>query len=324
MTLESDLEKYGALIEKAKQAGEEAQKLMEGIKTRIKTGKETTGDRIKDFVIYANGRANKDIEEAYKRLDEMLKNKANKQILVVNEVTEVKDLLEKHYMAHDGGEEKGFMPPFKDTVKTETLRLGVLLEDCLSFDLETQKFALPVGKHAVQFDKNHNKWKIVAENISLHAHEIILLDEKLYQEGKKHAIYSDLHGNSRSERLFVYIDEEVEKYFSEPRMDISYIDALKLLGHEVPKKFQEEQLKQVRKAKEDVLHGIDGVLKEGPYYLMPGNKAYDHMRAVLDKAISLGMHTDESTMPGKQKGITINVKEYITGLCKTYGVAVPK
>jgi hypothetical protein len=312
---------------------------MEGIKTRIKTGKETTGDRIKDFVIYANGRVNKDIEAAYKRLDEMLKNKANKQILVVNEVTEVKDLLEKHYLCCPGdeGEEKGFMPPFKDIAKTETLRLGVLLEDCLSFDLETQKFAFPVGKHAVQFDKNHNKWKIVAENISLHAHEIILLDEKLYQEGKKHAIYSDLHGNSRSERLFVYVDEEVEKYFSEPRIDpekcfsklkfqkmnLSYIDALKLLNLEVPKKFLDAHDQERIDAKKRALDDIEHVLAEKPepaYW----NAACDHMRAVLDHAISLGMHTDESTMPGKQKGTTINVKEYITGLCKTYGVAVPR
>jgi len=337
MSLESDLKKCDKLVEKAKKAGEEEKKLMEDIKNRVKTGKETTGDKIRDFVIYVNGWTSNDVESAYKLLDEKLKNKAGKLLLVVDETTEEKDLLEKHYMAHDDEDEKcGFMPPPKHRVTTATLRLGVLLEDYLSFNLETQKFAFPVGKHALQFDKGRG-WKIVEENISFHAYEIFLLDEKLQKEQKKHDIFSFLHGTSRAEKLSVYLDEEVEKYFAEPKidpedcfselksqkMDLSYIAALKLLNLEVPKKFLDAQDKKREDAKKRALDDIEHVLEEKPepaYW----NAACDHMRAALDCAISLGMHNDESTMPGKQKGTTINVKEYITDLCKQYGVAVPK
>lgn len=254
MSLESDLKKYEKLVNTVKKTGEEAQTLMEDIKTRIKTGKYTTGDKIKNFVICTNGLPNEDFEAAYRRLEKRIEGRKGEQILFVEE-TEREDDIIKYCM--DPGRREGFMPGPKRMKKTEVLKLGVLLEDHLSFDLEKSKFAFPVGKYAAQFDKGRDPWKLVEEDISFHAYEIIQFDGKLYELSRKNNPFSFLTRTSRSERLFIYLDKEVEKYFSEPRMDLSYIGALTLLGREVPKKFWDAYKLQEEKEKTALVKEIE-------------------------------------------------------------------
>lgn len=321
MSLESDLKKYEKLIATAKKAGEEAQTLMEGIKTKVKTGDYTTGDRIKDFVICTNGLPNEDFEAAYKRLDKRIDGKKEKQILVVEE-TEREDDIIKYGM--DLGRPGLISPMMTHTIKTETLKLGVLREDHLAFDLAENKIIFPVVRYALQLESGR-KWALIEEPITFHASEIFLLDEKIMGVlREKNAVPSFVYSMRLPPKPKIYLDKEVEDFFSERLAlgsDTSYVDALHLLGAEVPKKFWDAYHLQEEKEKTALVKKIEELVSAELSTDDDEKKVHiGCIKSNLEKALKMGLDLSDMTLPGKTKGVTIKVSEYITDLCRQYGV----
>ena len=109
---------------------------MKQLRERIKRG-ETTGDRIKDFVIARYGSLNKEIEAIYRNLEERIRQHVGEFILMI--------VKEENFHGCTGF---GYKPKDEDYVLDEDLYLGILTDGTLILNPADNKCEIPVGgKH---------------------------------------------------------------------------------------------------------------------------------------------------------------------------------
>lgn len=129
---------------------------VKGLRERIKRG-ETTGDRIRDFVIAHYDFPNKEIEAMYRDLEAQIGQHVGEFILMVA----------KDENFH-GCDEFGYKPKDSDYVLDEYLYLGVLKDDALILNLSDNKCELSTGNHVLCRDVLWGDMELVEKNIAFH------------------------------------------------------------------------------------------------------------------------------------------------------------
>lgn len=328
---------------------------MEDIRQRILAG-ESTGDKIKDFVIAVHGSIEEDAERPYRQLEQMLKGKGGEQVLVVNESIE---------SYHRGGCFGGV----GGTNVESDLRLGVLNSSDLALeigdvDLEIPsilfsgnenkgpRLILPTKNYALR-ESRSKKWGLNEGEVIIPHYNFLDFDPKGEKtESNGFAFRSDMNAN-RSSRLLVMVGKkDVSKYFRSTRSlykdDFSYVAALDLLGikEQAPADFIVGYYKEVGEAKGHIISSLKKLTSEekklmdatdyskfrGDRELMdevafrlnaPFDRLKDTTRSIeslLKSAVELDMHSEPLVLDGERPGETLNVPEYITTMCKRYKI----
>ncbi|HIJ98236.1 TPA: hypothetical protein H1009_04060 [archaeon] len=228
MSLESDIKIILALGVKVSSAQSEAFEGFKQLQERIRSG-ESTGDRITDFVIANLGTLSSEAEKPYREMEARLRDGTGNQILVV----------ERRESIH--GCPGIVPPPYIDSmfigIDTE-LRLGVLTSG-LELDIGKGEIILPTERHVKRNDMySGSKWELKAGPISFSWHEFASLGKEVHR--RRTPMPNDLSAHFEH-GLMLCLGSEVGQYFGGNRLlGASYIEALNLLGHEVPEIFSRE------------------------------------------------------------------------------------
>jgi len=360
MVLNSDIKEILELNKRSSSAQSVAFEKLKRLQEKIKNG-DSTGDKIRDFVIVNLGTLSPDYEKPYRETEARLKDGVSNQILVV----------EQKESTHGC---RGFFPPrYIDPIIDTELRLGVLTSG-LELDIGEGKIILPTERHTRKYGLEYsiNKWELKEGPISLGPWAFMNLGKEVQR--RMTPMPNDLstpfeHG------LMLHLGEEVEQYFSRNKsllddkciLDTSYVDALNLLGLEIPERFKKKYDENVyqervgiinkleelagRESKlnaeiESIYGGIDKrpslggrvlystgpdllglseddarVVSTGPRRKLKETK--EEIQRYLGQAIELVMHKGIQAI--KQKpGIEINISDYIRGMCKKYQIELPK
>jgi len=358
MTLESDIQEILRLRNKGSSFKSEVSKKFKQLQEKINRG-ESTGDKITDFVISNLGSFSTKDEKPYRETEAKFRDAAGSQILVVKQ--------EKgDYMGTIG---QGCSEPSL-TIIDETLTLGIL-KSGLELDIQKGEIIFPTDKHVIKRGNySNNKWGLTEGQISLNCYEFTYLGNYV-KTGIliPPQVIITRDNPDFNHGLMFYLGKEVEKYFERENpfgtgrtlLDISYVEALNLLGQKAPEIFRKEYDKEIYQERVGVINKLEELtkieaelcgninfiydsIKDGAFIhggdlvkvenkseamiisMKPRMELEEIKRDIqswLKESIELGMHNEDLTI--KQKpGIEINVPAYILGMCEKYKVDIPK
>jgi len=361
MTLDSDIQDILRLTKNGNSAKSKVSKKFEQIQEKIKSG-ESTGDKIRDFVIANLGTLSKNAEKPYRKTEAKFRDAAGSQVLIVKQ---------------DKGDYMGTIGPGCSkpslTIIDETLTLGIL-KSGLELDIQKGEIIFPTDKHVIKRGNySSNKWGLTEGPISLNCCEFTYLGNYV-KTGILIPPQVIITGDNPdfNHGLMLYLGKEVEQYFEREdyfgtgrtQLDISYAEALNLLGHEAPGIFQEKHDEEVyqkklglitylekltrREAKLNceikkindniknkgvALEDLDGGKVRYVYKDEIGifsgkerfelNKTREEIQKYLRQTIELRMHKGNLTIE-ETPGIKINIADYILGMCEKYKVDIQK
>ena len=303
MSLEKEVSEISGLQQQSSdtetKADGEIRKRIEILRKNILNG-ETTGDKIRDFVIVSHEILSEEAEQPYRELEEMLKGREGEQILVVNEKIE------------SGGRD-GCFGSSRYTSVGSTLRLGVLTSDIifeigdgkkdfLMFSLPYSKgdftgprIILPTERYSAKIHKKFSTpgWELREGEI-----QVPYLDFTKFEPDGKRTIPSGMPfgrheggANSRRKLLIRVGSEDITDYFTSKRSscknDFSYVKALKLLGIEdqAPGEFAIGYSEEIGEEKGYVVRRLIELLEEQGLSKSRIKKIYDiaEKRGVLSE-----------------------------------------
>jgi len=356
MGLEKEVQDISELIGKSESVKDEAGKKLQNLRKRIIDG-ETTGDKIKDFVIAVHSSIDKEAEKPYRQLEEMLQGKEGEQVLVVNES------LESYQEGLMGG-----------TNVESTLELGVLCSENLTLEIGELDIEMPSffssrknkrenkGPRLILPTKNYasgepysDKWELSEGNIIIPYFDFLDFDP----EGEKtmsdcFAFRSDQMPHHSSRLLIKVGREDVSDYFKSSmslyKDDFFYVKALDLLGikDQSPRDFLIGYESEIGETKGDIISSLkELVIQERKlvdatdYSKFRGNKELmdevafklnapteklretrRNIKGRLEAAINLDMHVEPLNIDGERPGEILDVQKYITEMCKSYEVEI--
>ena len=356
VSLEREIKDFTLSRNRRKRSEELESEKIEKIRRRIISG-ESTGDKIKDFVIAVHGSIEEEDERPYRQLEEMLRGKKMEQMLVVNESIE---------SYHKGGCFGGI----GGTNVESTLRLGVLNSGKLTLEVgdvdlkilsilsswinedKGPKIIIPTKNYALK-ESRSEKWGLNKGNIIIPYSKFLDFDPKGGKtEPNGFAFRSDMNANHSSRLLIMVGEKDVSKYFKSTKSlykdDFSYVAALDLLGikEQAPADFIVGYYKEIGEAKGHIIESLKKLTSKekklmdatdyrkfrGDREIMdeiafrlnaPFDKLEDTTRSIeslLKSAVELGMHSEPLVLDGERPGETLNVPEYITQMCKRYEI----
>ena len=390
MSLEKEIEEFEELSESRSRAHSATSDKLSEIKEKIKNG-ESTGDKIRDYLIFIgvqlpNGKLADseygDLETNLRELSSRVHDNQGKQILLIRQNETISGCT-------------GFgHPGFK--AMDETYELGVIQGE-IKFDLTRDikigiedDVRIPTGKKAVKnSNPYHKEWKLKDGDVGfgiLYFGSIGKNLEAGFGEADLGFSYS-----SAGKGLLYYLGDEVPLYFSigdwhresiisrirkgeikredlaTERFDIvnsvdtSYVDALNLLGLEVPGNFQQvysaerykekvgvvKSLRALVSSEEGLVRRIrqiqsvpasGGTLYEGgavtviedqddAFWVTVGErKEVRNVRGditrTLQKAVTFGMNKNPWILDIGEKGEHVDVPRYVNGLIDKYELLV--
>ena len=348
MGLESDIQDILELDNKSSFAQSEASEKLRRLQEKIKRG-DSTGDRIKDFVIANLGTLFPEAEEPYRKIEERLKNGEGHQILVVWQSESIHGCT--------GIVSSQYLDPMFIGIDTE-LKLGVLTSG-LELNIKEGKIIFPTEKYVKKEDGNsRKKWELKEGPITLDWYEFTSLDKEIYRRSTK--MPNDFAHLKNS--LIFHLGKEVEQYFEgDSYLDTSYVEALNLLEHKAPERFRkkyDEELYQTRvriinKLEELTerevklgaeIKSIYGSIKNGGFMMggaitivededdarvvsigprMKLKEIIEEIQEYLKQGIELGMQKGSLRIEQKPR-MEVNIPSYISGMCEKYKVEIPK
>ncbi|MEA3248682.1 MAG: hypothetical protein U9Q73_03185 [Nanoarchaeota archaeon] len=339
MALDSDIQKILELSNKSSSAQSEAFEKLKQLQEKIRGG-DSTGDKIRDFVIANLGTLSPEAEEPYRETEARLKNRAGSQILVVKQSESIQGC--------PGITPPAYIDPRFIGVDTK-LKLGILTSG-LELDIKEGSIILPTDKHAIKYDRySRSKWKLKEGPISLNWYEFANLGKEVHR--RMTPLSNDLSAHFEH-GLTLHLEEEVEKYFGGDRhLDTSYVEALNLLGHEAPERFIKKYDGEVYRTRVGVINKLEeltsreaklnyeirsiygsmededyaGVVSIRPIMKLKEMKLKETREGIqryLKQGIELGMHRGDLKIEQKP-GMEINVPAYISGMCGKYQVEIP-
>lgn len=275
-------------------------------------------------------------EKPYRTLYDRLKEGSGNQILVVEQKLRVHGC-------------PGFIPPPKisseSLVVDSTLRLGVLTGG-IELKIAKEEIILPTKTYAI---KTESSWELQEGSITLPLFYLLYLDQEV--TSRDTSMLND-ESDHFQHGLLIYVGSEVEQYFSQGGfLNFTYVEALKLLGQELPQNFQEEYDQRMYDKKVGILLSLAELtfteenltlntkslqdlkdLKQAigfehffleDYTVTDSKEKQTKIKKQivedLKKAVELGMHQQAFTWE-PQAGITFNVPEYISSMCEKYEI----
>ncbi len=355
MGLNPDIKEILELNKRSSSAQSIAFEKLEKLREKIKSG-DSTGDKIKDFVIVNLGTLSPNNEKPYRETKARLKDGIGGQILVVKQ--------KESTHGCPGIIPPQYINPMFIGIDTE-LRLGVLTSG-LKLDIEGGEIIFPTERHARKYDRSlRSKWELKEGPISLGLYEFMNLGKEVKR--RRTPMLNDFssffeHG------LMLHLGEEVEQYFSRKSplddkciLDTSYVDALNLLNLEIPERFKKKYDENVHQKRVGIINKLEeladkesrlnteiesiygsikhgGFMSEGAISMvededdakivsigprMKLKETREEIQRYLKQAIELVMHKGDLKL--KQKpGMEINVSDYIYGMCEKYQIELPK
>ncbi len=285
---------------------------------KAKKGK-LSGDRVLDFILNT-GILYQEVENKLRALDQA----RGSHVLIVKEKKSGRSLL------------NGYREDFE---------LGIL-----NGGIEFKKtntggnmLILPFDKRASSYDMKN--WKIKEGPIEIHAWELTNLNRDI--SGIK------FYNGKDEKSLGIYIGAEVEKYFDREGI-LTYHRALRLLGQETPSDLKGKFEDGLRRKSLEIFNNLEGLTANelklrnsissnygavGRHPFIESktdawiasiesiNELEDivaRIRQYLGEALRLGLHQRDLTIEGNKPGIMVNVPLYISKMCETYKVEIPK
>jgi hypothetical protein len=348
MALYSDIQNILELSNKSSSAQSEAFEKLKRLQEKIRGG-DSTGDKIRDFVIANLRTLSPEAEKPYRETEARLKNGVGSQILVVNQSESIHGC--------PGIVAPAYINPMFIGIDTE-LKLGVLTSG-LELDVKEGNIILPTDKHAIKYDRySRSKWKLEEGPISFSWYEFANLGKEVQR--RMTPMPNDLSAHFEH-GLTLHLREEVEQYFGVNRhLDTSYVEALNLLGHEAPERFRKKYDEEVYQTRVGVINKLEeltgreaklnseiesiyGSMKHGGFMRggaltmvededdarvvsmgprMKLKETREEIQRYLKQGIELCMHTGNLKIEQKP-GMEINVPAYISGMCEKYQVEIP-
>jgi len=208
----------------------------------------------------------------------------------------------------------GYIPDFMDR-KVYEHKIGVL-DPQIEFDLAGG--IMLSQKYVHNFNNSltlPNTWCFSENPLKTDSLEILDWNEgqKITEKLRKRLnAYDRIVTNTTN--LKILVGDEVEEYFVEnPEnliggIDLSYIEALNLLGKNPGKKFLEAYDRKIEEEKSALIKKILSEKDTG--------RLKDHLREALELELDNANLTIETETPG----VKIDIGDYVTGLCKKYGI----
>ncbi len=290
MVLNSDIKEILELNKRSSSSQSVAFEKLKRLQEKIKSG-DSTGDKIRDFVIVNLGTLSPDNEKPYRETETRLKDGVGNQILVEEQ--------KKTIHGCPGIVPPRYIDPMFIGIDTE-LRLGVLTSG-LELDIGEGKIILPTERHARRYgldEYSGNKWELKEGPISLGLYEFMNLGKEVQRRMTPMPNYLSTpfeHG------LMLHLGEEVEQYFSKNRsllddkciLDTSYVDALNLLGLEIPKRFKKKYDENVHQERVGIINKLEELVGRESKL----NAEIKSIYGRIDKRPSLGGRVLYSTGP---------------------------
>lgn len=251
------------------------------IREDIREGKKTTGDEIKDFLIAwawdYQGSKRGEIESLQAKVNSAVGN----PLLVVS----VLDMQEPDYHISGPGQDE---PVPHHLERSYHLRLGVV-KDNLRLDVKKGQAVIPAEKYAerhnrdafvsehsedvdkpnISRDRKERKWELANRNIVLSSTEIV--SEAMPSDLSMNVLISlariGERGGTPMHRTHLYAGDEIDEFFTyKPRfregeeLDLSYVNALGLLGLKVPDKFQQGNARFLDTRRVEIYSNLDSLV----------------------------------------------------------------
>ena len=348
MGLDSDVQDILEMQSKSSSARSATHAKISQLIEKIKGG-QSTGDKIRDFVIVNLGSISPDAAKPYRETEARLRNSAGSQILVVKQ--------EEAIHGCPGIIAPEYIDPMFVGIDTE-LTLGILTSG-LDLDVLKGEIIFPTQRHARRYDRfSGRKWELQEGPISLNWYDFMRLGNEV--ERRRTPMPNDL--SAHFERgLMINVGEEVEQYFGKNGyLDTSYLEALNLLGQEAPERFRKKHDGEIQGKRLEIISKLEGLtereatlngriksiygsIKHGGF--MEGGaisvvEDEDDARVVstgprmrlqettreiqryLKQAIELRMHRGDLRIEQKP-GVEVNVPVYISSMCEKYQVEIP-
>ena len=293
MSLQTDLNELLLLKEKSADISNEQSNKLKEIREKINKG-ETTGDNIRDFVVYYCGEIRPDIEKPFRDIESRVK--ANAEVLVIHMDKKPPEMSD---------------PPKPNPMMYEHFeyQLALLKSDGLKLDIR-KGLDFPTGTYALHHGHFEEEWAIVKKDINLSLVECFGMSRDIIVDP---VIRETMIGDSNPTIL---IGSDVTGYYKRnSHRDISYVEGLNLLGKKAPLDFQEKYDKRLILEKESIIEELLEIT-----LMKDSNKYRRKIEQHLNRAVRLGMHTQELTLQGHTQGITIDVSRYIRALCMEYKI----
>jgi len=284
MGLEQELQNILGLRERSRESQANANSELNALRKRIIDG-ETTGDRIKDFIIAHVGIFdNEESEKPYRGLEDRLKEKVGKKVLVFKQRESIHGC-------------PGIIPPeviSPMNIGTDTsIEIGVLTGG-LELDVKEGKIVFPCKKHVRKRDVYHDKkWELVEGSISLDSYVFSFYGKTVPHRrvgipNRRVGIPGMGYHSEFNKGLLVFVDEEVERFFKldggwcywetlhahnlevpeniQKRFDESntikdiYIEALMALGENVSEAYKKQYDRHVYEKRVDIINKLEGLV----------------------------------------------------------------
>ncbi|MFH1072908.1 MAG: hypothetical protein V1743_05775 [Nanoarchaeota archaeon] len=304
--------------------GEEANRLLETVRESLLSGAESTGDKIRDFVIVNQRSLSSEQEKQYRDLDARLRDHVGNQVLLVSQHSYQEPLI--HY---------AFAPSERELMKTveiKTEELGVLTGG-LEFDLKNGMIVLPTARYAKRSEDK--EWSLVEDAIRFHWLEMAGSSRPYPADACLDLLLRALPETERQTKsLQIFLGQEVAQYYYRTgNPDVAYTYALDLLCLEVPGDFRKAYEEHLRCQREHVFMDLKDLIQRiGRFKEKKENILnYAHLRQEkekgireqLQKAIKLDMHRIPLVI-ATRPGMSIDVPQYILGYCEEYRIEIPQ
>lgn len=178
-------------------------------------------------------------------------------------------------------------------------------------------------KRSGRFWSSQERWELKEGPIIIRGYEALDLKEKIPKRGVPVVLSTEFNpfksepSTSFQRALWLYAGEEVEQYFKHAkyeRLDTSYAEALALLGLEAPAEFKEAHEREQHQKKLHIISRLRELRAEENT-----KKRRDEIQRYAREAIELRMHEGDLTLE-LEPGVKLNVPEYISSICRQYGM----
>jgi len=302
---------------------------LEKLTAKIKRG-ESTGDTLKDFEIM---HCSLDLLQGKTPIvDIASKLKVDEPVLLVHQHEEP---LVYYMFPHREND--------RTIIKTD-LKLGILksgLEAKIQGEYASI-LVIPTGKHVLNY--SGREWEQKEGDLTLNWMDMFYLNNDL---GDAFGInVRETNDHVRDQSIKIYAGREVEEYFTKGKvLDTSYVDALKMLGHEAPEKFKSAWEKKRSGDTYNLIFRLEGLVSkynslvkqiekinkravgsDAMYASYQDEQELNHtqesIKSQLLDAVKLELYKEDKVLEFETPGKSIDVRKYITALCKQHGVKI--
>ncbi|MBI4451718.1 hypothetical protein HY642_07125 [Candidatus Woesearchaeota archaeon] len=297
-----------------REAAEKAENLLAGLKQlqgAVAKG-ETTGDRIRDYVLLFHGTLAEEAAKPYLMLQDALK--PGLSVLVVSERSH--ELWRDHH--------SGCVPRFPAQPVEDSAKFGIVTGQ-LDVDMKEGCLVLPMACYVSR--SRRSAWHKHEGNMQLYWTELLTWDElKAVAElrvpyvppiipqsraGIPKDFVEMLARSDPCAMVHIMAGKDVDTYFAGKLSGHrDYTKAMRMLGSDAPGWFSEHYDKEIAEKRAAVLAAVQDV-------------AYGRHKDVvqwLRDALDVGLHESDETITGR-KGVVIRLKDLVAGLCEEYKIS---